>query len=101
MISSSVTVAPGAEHDDRVHRLAPLLRRDADHRDLRDRRVRRDRVLDLDGVHVLAAGDDHVLHPVDEEQVAVGVEVAGVAGVVPAAAERVGGRLGLVPVLAS
>ena len=33
--------------------------------------MRCDRVLDLDRVHVLAAGDDHVLHPVDEEQVAV------------------------------
>ena len=95
MISASVTVAPVLQHDDRVHGFAPHVVRDADHRDLRDRRVRRDRVLDLDGVHVLAAGDDHVLHPIDEEEVALLVEVAGVAGVVPAAAERLGGRLGL------
>ena len=71
MISSAVGCVPVVQHDDRVHRLAPHVVRDADHRDLRDGGMRRDRVLDLDRVHVLAAGDDHVLHPVDEEQVAV------------------------------
>src|SRR5262245_64996157 len=44
--------------------------------------------------HVLAAGDDHVLHTVDEEEVAVLVEVPRVTGVVPAAAERLRGRVG-------
>ena len=74
------------QHDDRVHLLAPHRVRDADDGDLRDGGVGRDRVLDLDGVHVLAAGDDHVVQPVDEVDVAVGVDVADVAGVVPAAA---------------
>ena len=32
--------------------------------------------LDLDRIDILAAGDDHVLHPVDEEEVALIVEVA-------------------------
>src|SRR5262245_65384140 len=50
--------------------------------------------------HVLAAGDDHVLHTVDEEEVAVLVEVPRVTGVVPAAAERLRGRVGAFPVLA-
>ena len=39
----------------------------ADHSDLRDVRMARDRVFDLDRVDVLAAGHDHVLHAVDEE----------------------------------
>ena len=59
-----------------------------------DRRMAGERVLDLGRVDVLAAGDDHVLHPVDEEEVPVVVEVAGVARVVPAVAEGVLGRLG-------
>ena len=41
--------------------------------------------LDLGARDVLAAGDDHVLEPVDDEEVAVVVEHADVAGVEPAA----------------
>ena len=55
-------------------------------------------VLDLDAVDVLAAPDDHVLGPVGDEQEAVVVEVADVAGVQPAVDDRLGGGLGLVPV---
>ena len=55
-------------------------------------------VLDLDAVDVLAAADDHVLGPVGDEQVAVVVEVADVAGVQPAVDDRRRRRLGLVPV---
>ena len=44
--------------------------------------------LDLGTGDVLAAGDDHVLEPVDDEQVAVLVPNADVAGVKPAAGER-------------
>ena len=50
--------------------------------------VRHQRLLDLGRVHVEAAGDDHVLGPVDDEQEVVVVEVADVAGVVPAVAPR-------------
>ena len=49
-----------------------------------------ERVLDLGAVHVLAAADDHVLGAVDEEQVAVVVQVAEVAGPVPAVDEGLG-----------
>ena len=50
---------------------------------------------DLGRVHVLAAGDDHVLDPVDDEQVAVGVDVAAVAGMQPAVGgEQLRGLLG-------
>ena len=57
--------------------------RHADDGDLGDGRVLRQRLLDLDGIHVLAAADDHVLDPVGEEQVALVVEVAAVAGPQP------------------
>ncbi len=55
-------------------------------------------VLDLDRMDVLAAGDDHVVQPPVDPQVAVGVEVPGVAGVVPAVANRLGVGVGPVPV---
>jgi hypothetical protein len=54
-----------------------------------------DRVLHLGRIDVLAAGDDHVLHPVVDEEVAVLVAVAGVAGSQPAVGpDRLGGGLG-------
>src|SRR4051812_42856938 len=54
--------------------------------------------LHLDRVDVLPTGDDHVLDPVGDVDVAVVVHVAAVAGVHPAAAQRLGGLLGPVPV---
>ena len=45
-------------------------------------------VLDLDAVDVLAAPDDHVLGPVGDEEEAVVVDVADVAGVQPAVDRR-------------
>ena len=55
-------------------------------------------LLDLGAVHVLAAGDDHVLGAVEQEQVAVVVEAADVARPVPPVAQGGRGLLGLVPV---
>ena len=56
-------------------------------------------LLDLDAVDVLAAADDHVLLAVGDEEEALVVEVADVAGVQPAVGiDRLGGGLGLVPV---
>ena len=59
-----------------------------------------ERLLDLDGIHVLAAADDHVLDPVGEEEVAIVVEVAAVAGAQPAvrrSARPRSPRAGVVP----
>jgi hypothetical protein len=50
-------------------------------------------LLDLDRVDVLAARDDHVLDPVGEEEVALLVDVAAVAGPQPAFGCEHGGRL--------
>ena len=46
----------------------------------------------------MPAADDQVLGPVAQREVSVGVEAAEVAGVQPAAPQRLGGGLGLVPV---
>ena len=51
-------------------------------------------------VDVLAAAVDHVLRAVDDVEEAVVVDPREVAGVQPAVDERLGGRLGLVPVAA-
>src|SRR3546814_2909573 len=61
---------------DRLHRLTPFFVRNADHRDLLHRRVAEDRAFDLGRIDILAAGDDHVLYPVVDEEIAVGVEIA-------------------------
>ena len=93
-------LGPGPQHHDGVDLLAPDVVGDADYRRLLHRRVLGQGHLHLGRENVLSAGDDHVLHPVHEEQVAAVVEVAGVAGAIPAVPEDLGGSLGLVPVLA-
>ena len=55
-----------------------------DHAHLRDGRMLGDDVLDLTREHVEAAGDDHVLDPVDDEVETVLVLAGHVAGVQPA-----------------
>ncbi len=79
-------------------RLAPALVGQPEDGHLADGRVAHEDLLDLDRVDVLAAGDDHVLLAVDERDVAVLVDLAEVAGVEPAAAERLGRRLRQHPV---
>src|SRR6201996_3381416 len=88
----------GGQGDDRVDPFAPGAVGDADHRHLGHGRVLGDDVLDLDRVHVLAAGDDHVLDPVDHVDVAALVHPAAVAGVHPARPDGFGGGPGLLPV---
>ena len=72
-----------------MHDLAPLLGRDPEHRDVIDLGVLLQRRLDLGGVDVHAAGDDHVGLAVADVQVALVVPVGDVADrVVVAAAVR-------------
>ena len=87
-----------ADHDDGVDYFPPALVGRGDHRAFEDGGVGVDDVLYLGGVHVLAAADDHVRLAVGEEQVAAFVQVAEVAGVVPAALEGYCGQLGVLPV---
>ncbi len=60
--------------------------------------MQRQAAFDLDRRDVLAAGDDHVVDAAGDEQVAVGVDVAGVAGEIPAVADRRGVGFGPAPV---
>ena len=76
----------GGQHHERLRPLAPALVRDGDHGDVGDRGMGQQRVLHLDGGDVLAAGDDDVLGPVHQLDVAVGVAHPEIAGVEPAAA---------------
>ena len=60
------THAAGAAMDDGTNLLAPLLARNSENRRLRYRRMRQQRVYDLGGVDVLAAGNDHVFATADD-----------------------------------
>src|SRR5439155_24295311 len=58
------------ERDEGLRTLAPFLARDRDHRRLEDVRMADERLLHLDRRDVLAAGDDDVLGPVAQLDVA-------------------------------
>ena len=96
--SSSSAVAPSSATTIATTRWPQRSSGRADHRDLAHLRVRGDHVLDLERVDVLAARDDHVVDAAVDPQVAVLVEVAGVARVVPAVADRPRVGVGPVPV---
>ena len=78
--SASLGVAPAAATTTALTASPHVVVRDADDGDVADVLVGHQHVLDLGRVDVLAAGDDHVLHAVVQVDVAVVVEVAGVAG---------------------
>src|SRR5215204_1534130 len=89
----------GLELHHRLDLLAEHLVRDADDGGVDDVGMLEEGLLDLDAVHVLATPDDHVLRPVDEVEEPVLVEAADVAAAEPAVAgDRLGGRVGSVPV---
>ena len=88
LTSSPSSLGAGLGDDDRDDPGAPLLVGHPDHGDLLDRGVRDEHVLDLGRGDVLAAADDRVVGPARDEQVAVGVEPALVAGGEPAVGRR-------------
>ena len=94
--SSAVTPVVGDDAGD--HALAEALVDSADDGDLAHARRPGEDVLHLDGMDVLAAGDDHVVHTPDDPEVAVLVEPPDVACVVPAVADRLLVGVGPVPV---
>jgi hypothetical protein len=77
---SASTDAPGLEHQVGGEALPVLVVVDADDRRLLDPLHVGEQVLDLAGVDVLAARDDHVVGAPGDEQQAVAVEVPEVAG---------------------
>src|SRR6202048_1552653 len=88
----------GLQHHHSVHTFTPIRVGHTDYRACCHRRMAGQRILYLGGVHVLTAGDDHVLDPIDDEDVAVLVHPAAVAGVHPPVTDRCGGVVGAVPV---
>src|SRR5919201_2824629 len=73
-----------AEHDERLHGLPTHSIRDADDGGLLHRRVAEQHLLHLTREDLEARDVDHVLHAIDDEEIAVGVAIADVAGMEPA-----------------
>jgi hypothetical protein len=80
MISSGSRLTAGARLHHRQHRLAELVVRHAEHRDVGDRGVSREHALDLGRVDVGAARDDEVGAAVGDEQIPLVVETTEVPG---------------------
>src|SRR5277367_1958962 len=80
----------GRSHDRGGDALAPELIGQTEHRAIGDAGDGDQRFFDLGGVDVLTARDDHVLQAALDEDEAVFVHHAEVAGVNPAATERLG-----------
>src|ERR1700726_3771877 len=78
--------------------LAPGVMGDAEHGALRYGGMLGHGVLDLGGIDVPAAADDHVLDAVDDVDEAVLIHASGIAGMDPAVAQRRRRLLGLVPI---
>uniref|UniRef100_A0A0N4Z3R1 Transcriptional regulator n=1 Tax=Parastrongyloides trichosuri TaxID=131310 RepID=A0A0N4Z3R1_PARTI len=74
----------GAQHHQRLDRLAPAVVGHADHGGLGHGRMLEQGALDLSGIDVLAAGHDHVLDAVANIEIALGVQAARVAAAEPA-----------------
>src|SRR6516165_4237418 len=73
--------------------LAPALVRDPDHGHLGDCGMQRQAAFDLDRRDVLAAADDHVVDAAGDEEIAITVEIAGIAGEIPALSQGLGVRV--------
>src|SRR5215217_52085 len=84
---------PRHERDERLGTLAPLLIRNGNHGARQDGGMADDDLLHLDGRDILPAGDDDVLLPVTQFDVAIGMHDRQIPGVEPAAGEGAGGRL--------
>ncbi|MNT65784.1 hypothetical protein D3C72_2037910 [compost metagenome] len=81
-----------------VDGFAPLVVGQAEYRAFVYGGVRRQRVLDVDGIDVKAAGDDDVAQAVLQEQIAARIDQAGVAGVQPAVDQGFSGLFRQAPI---
>src|SRR5262252_8156480 len=84
--------------DEGANDLAPALVRNPDYGHFGDCGMQRQTAFDLDRRDVLAAADDHVVDAAGDEEIAVGVEISGVAGEIPAAAQCLGVRVRAPPI---
>src|SRR5215475_9322917 len=85
--------------DHGINPLAPFFVWKADDRGLDHAFAREQHILHLAWVHVVATGDQHVVLAINEVKKAVMIHVADIAGVQPAIAERLRGRLWPIPVM--
>ena len=60
--------------------------------------MKRQAALDFDRRYILATGDDQIVNPAGDEQVAVGILKSGIAGKVPAVADGRGIGIGAAPI---
>src|SRR3954454_12170800 len=91
---------PGTQRHDGLHRLPPSLVGHADDCGVGDRRMLEQDALDHPRIDVLPARDDYVLAPVLDEQIAVVVDAANVAGAQRSVAQRLGRLIRSPPVAA-
>ena len=76
-------------HDKSPRHFSPLLVRDRNHHGLVHGRVRDQHFLDFERRDVLAAADDDVFLPIDDQHVAIAVDGRQVSGMEPSALHRV------------
>src|SRR5882762_6994235 len=90
----------GFQHDTRHDQFAPLGIGYAEHRGLANGGVFVEDGLDLAGIDVLAARDDHVLHAVQDVQIPFRILITDVAGSKQPVAERAQRLFAIIPVTA-
>src|SRR5690606_21771929 len=83
---------PGFQGDEGAGCFTPLLVGPGHHCRFQDIGMAVERTFHLDGGDVFATGDDDVLEPVLDLEIAIGMPYAQVAGVKPAAFESLSGR---------
>src|SRR5581483_4641020 len=79
--------------DDGMHGLAPVFSRDTDDGSFQHGGMGVEGVLDLDGVDIFAAGDDHILCSIDDKDVVFLIDGRQIAGMHPTIDNSGGGRL--------
>src|SRR6266850_7914411 len=88
------------EHHARRDDLSPPGVRYAEDRRLANRRMLADDRLDLAGVDILPARNDHVLHAIEDVEISLGILIADVSGPKQAVPERPARLVHVVPVAA-
>src|SRR5262249_8303652 len=82
----------------RVHRFSPGRIGHTEDGGFQDSRVLVEDFFDLGAIDILAAGDNHILGTINQENVALGIHATEIAAVIPPMTESVGSLLGFMPV---
>src|SRR5712692_12097269 len=89
---------PRTRDHNRMHRFPPRRIGHPEDSGFQDSRMLVEDFFDLGTVDVLAAGDDHILGAINQEDVALGMHATEIPTVIPPVTEGVGGLLGFIPV---